>query len=125
MDTDLIGGLLLTAVLLLGVGYLIKEIFGPSLAGLLAKRSAQPPADPNRHLIGAIGRVTDTGEQGGDLRVRVGIERWNARLASSDDVALAVGAEVEVKGVHGRVLEVAARTGGDAGVSVSESGVVT
>jgi membrane protein implicated in regulation of membrane protease activity len=119
------GGLLLTAVLLLGVGYLIKEIFGPSLAGLLAERRAQPPADPNRHLIGALGRVTENGKGAGALRVRVGIERWSARLASSDDVALPVGTEVEVKGVHGRVLEVATRPDGDAGASASETRAVT
>jgi membrane protein implicated in regulation of membrane protease activity len=109
MNADLLSGLLLAVVVLVGAGYLIKEIFGPSLASFLAERRALPPAGANDHLIGAVGRIVDSGERSGKMRVRVGMERWSARLAAAENGTLPVGTEVEIKAVEGRVLEVAER----------------
>jgi membrane-bound ClpP family serine protease len=106
MNTDLLSGLLLAAVVIVGVGYLVKQIFGHSFAAFLAEHRAQPPGGANNHLIGAVGRVVDDGDRSGEMRVRVGMERWSARLKSPSGGTLPVGAVVEVKAVEGRVLEV-------------------
>lgn len=110
MNTDLLSGLLLTAVALVVVGYLVKEIFGPSFATFLAEHRAPPPAGVNSHLIGAVGRVVAHGQREGEMRVRVRGEGWSARLGSSDGDRLPVGAQVEVKAVVGHMLEVAEKS---------------
>jgi membrane protein implicated in regulation of membrane protease activity len=108
MSLDLFSGLVLAAVLLFGIGYVAKQLLGHSVASFLAEYRAQPEPHADRHLVGAVGRVVDDGERSGRMRVRVGMESWNARLRSSDGV-LPVGTEVEVKAVDGRVLEVEAK----------------
>lgn len=109
MNPDLISGLVLAAVALLGLGYLLKEIFGDSIRAFIAEHRAEPPGGANTHLIGATGRVVDSGD--GGLRVRVGMERWSARPAGSESRTLPVGTEVEVRAVDGRVLEVEEKAG--------------
>ncbi|MBN1239547.1 MAG: NfeD family protein [Gammaproteobacteria bacterium] len=105
MSLDLISGLLLAAVVLFGAGYVAKQLLGDSLARIVAEYRTPPKPHEDRHLVGAVGRVVDDGERSGRMRVRVGMESWNARQGSSDAV-LPVGTEVEVKAVDGRVLEV-------------------
>jgi len=136
MDADLISGLLLAAVVLAGGGYLVHVVFGESIAAFLAERRARPaPAKPERpasargkpapgandHLIGAVGRVVDDGGRSGEMRVRVGMERWSARLPSSDERKLPVGTEVEVKLVAGRVLEVEEKAAASFGTPATEA----
>lgn len=106
MDADLLSGLVLMAVLLLVVGYLVKEIFGHSFRNLVSEHRALPPAGVNDHLIGAVGRVVAAGERAGEMRVRVGGEGWNARLSGGEGGTLPIGAQVVVEGVAGHVLEV-------------------
>lgn len=106
MNTNLLSGLVLTAVALLVVGYLIKEIFGPTLKSLVKEHRALPPAGVNDHLIGAVGRVVADGKRAGEMRVRVGGEGWNARLSSAGSDALPIGTQVVVKAVVGNLLEV-------------------
>lgn len=105
MDLNLLSGLLLTAVVLFGLGYLIKELVGDRMARWVAEYSAKPSMDPNSQLIGAIGRVVDDAGDG-ELSVRVGIERWNARLAAANGRPLPAGTPVKVTAVHGLVLVV-------------------
>lgn len=106
MSLDLLTGLLLTAVLLLGIGYVVKELAGDALAGFFSAHTAPESEDPNKRLIGEVGEVVGAGADGG-MRVRVGIERWHARLESGgDEDTLPVGTEVRVAGVEGSALRV-------------------
>lgn len=73
----------------------------------MTQRRTPPPAQPNAHLVGAVGRVVDDGATSGTLRVRVGGETWRAR--SVDGASLPVGTEVEVNAVEGLVLDVRRR----------------
>ncbi|HEX6999501.1 MAG TPA: NfeD family protein [Gammaproteobacteria bacterium] len=109
MSLDFLSGLALAVVVVLGVGYIVKEWFGVEISALAARRRPEPPAGANAHLIGAVARVVETGENSGEMRVRVGMERWSARLRSPGGAVPPVGTEVEVKAVDGFVLEVAER----------------
>jgi len=107
MSLDFLSGLLLAVVVVGGVAYMLKEWFASSgAASADRERTGRPPAGANAHLIGAIGRVVEVEPGTGEIRVRIGAERWKARLASSGAAPPPVGAEVEVKAVDGLVLEV-------------------
>ena len=107
MSLDFLSGLLLALVTVLGLAFILKEWFGVKIP-TLAQRRSEPPAGANAHLIGSVGRIVDTGERDGELRVRIGMERWRARLRSGG-TAPPVGTEVEVTAVDGFVLEVVER----------------
>ena len=111
MSLDFLSGLLLAAVAVAALVYVVKEWFGLDMPKLLAERSADadPTAGVNAHLIGATGRVVEAGGETGELRVKIGMERWRARLRAPADVLPAVGAEIEVTGVDGLMLEVVER----------------
>jgi len=107
MSLDFLSGLLLAAVVVFGLGLILKEWFGARLPTFGPReRRAEPPAGANAHLIGAIGRVVEAGGASGEMRVRIGMERWSARLRAPADAPLPVGTEVEVKAVDGLVVEV-------------------
>jgi membrane protein implicated in regulation of membrane protease activity len=104
---DLLSGILLTGVVLFVVVLLIKEIFGERAASLLASRSEKPSKPVNERLIGTVGKVVESTEgDDGLIKVRIGIERWNAKLSSADSRPLPVGTEVKVTAVNGLVLDV-------------------
>jgi membrane protein implicated in regulation of membrane protease activity len=110
---DLLSGILLTGVVLFVVVLLIKELFGESAASLLASHPEKPFKPVSERLIGAVGKVVDNTESDdGLIKVRIGIERWNARLNSADGRPLPVGAEVRVTAVNGLVLDVEENTAG-------------
>ena len=111
MSGDFLSGLLLTGVVLFGIGYIAKEFFWESLSGLMSRHRspAPPPPRPNDHLIGATGRVVDDGAASGVMRVRVGMETWRARPIDAAS-SLPIGTMVEIKAVDGRVLDVAERS---------------
>ncbi len=100
---DLLTGLLLAAAVLLGVGYAVKELAGGSITAFFSEHTARTSEDPNKRLIGEVGEVVDAGADG-EMKVRVGIERWHARLA--DDGTLPVGTQVRVAAVDGALLRV-------------------
>ncbi len=103
---DLITGLVLAGALLFGAGYVIRELAGESIASFFAEHTSQTADDPNKRLIGELGEIVGKGADG-ELRVRVGFERWNARLAGDEDGgALPVGTPVKVAAVEGLVLRV-------------------
>lgn len=107
MSLDFLSGLLLTGVALFIVGFLLKEIFGERAARFFSSGSRKPAKSVNEHLIGAVAKVVDnTKRDDGLIKVRVGIERWSAKLHSTDDRSLPVGAEVRITAVTGLVLEV-------------------
>ena len=109
MSGDFLSGLLLTGVVLFGIGYIVKEFFWESLSDLMSRRAPPPPARrPNDHLIGATARVVDDGATSGVVRVRVGMETWRARTVDADS-SLPIGTLVEIKAVDGLVLDVAQR----------------
>ncbi len=112
MSADFLSGLLLVGVLLFGAAYLIKTFFWESITGLMTQTRAAPSPQPNDHLVGAAGRVVDDGAASGTPRVRVGMETWRARVVDPTS-PLAMGAEVEVKAIEGRVLQVAPKTAAD------------
>lgn len=107
---DLLTGLVLTGALLFGAGYVIRELAGDSLKTFFAEHTARTSEDPNNRLIGELGEVVDSSDDG-SLRVRIGIERWTAR-AADDGAELPVGTEVRVAGVDGLVLSVEPTTPG-------------
>lgn len=103
---ELLSGILLTGVILCILYILIKETLGERLSGFLASGSERS-GSVEESLIGALGRVVDPGEEdGGNMKVRIGIERWSAALAGADEGRLPVGTEIKVTAVHGRLLEV-------------------
>ena len=103
---DLLSGLLLTGIVLWIMTIVIRELFDESISAGLTRyfRSARHPVEDT--LVGSIGKVIEVSEEGDSaLRIRVGIEIWNARLQSSDQMP-SVGAEVRIKAVDGTVLDV-------------------
>ena len=103
---DLLSGLLLTGIVLWIMTIVIRELFDETFSAGLTRyfRSARHPAEDT--LVGSIGKVIEVSEEGDSaLRIRVGIEIWNARLPSSDQMP-SVGAEVRVTAVDGTVLDV-------------------
>lgn len=110
MDMDLLTGLLLTAVVVLGIGYAVRELAGDTLKRFVAEHTAQTSEDPNKRLIGARGEVVGAGSDN-TLKVRVGIERWDARL-EPEPGPLPAGTEVRIAGVEGLTLRVE-QAGGD------------
>ena len=103
---DLSSGLLLTGIVLWILTIVIRELFDESISASLTRyfRSASHPAEDA--LVGSIGKIIEVSEEGGSpLRVRIGIEIWNARLRASDQMP-SVGTEVRVTAVEGTVLDV-------------------
>ena len=121
MNLDFLSGLLLTTVTLAVLVFLIKEIVGVRVSdqkktrrysvdglGKLLGREAKPVND---HLIGSIGKViAHSSDSARPVKVRLGLELWPARLDSTDEVDLPVGAAVKVTAVDGPVLVVVAAT---------------
>jgi membrane protein implicated in regulation of membrane protease activity len=106
---DLLTGLLLTGVII-WIGYIVvRELFDESISEGLAKyfrRSENPVHDS---LVGSIGKVVEISEGDGDqLKVRIGIELWNARLSGEGQQQLVAGTGVKVTAVNGMLLDVEA-----------------
>ena len=113
MSLDFLSGLLLALVAIFAIAYVVKEWFGLELPKLSAERAPQdtdPTAGVNAHLIGAIGRVVEAAGETGEMRVKIGMERWRARLRAPAGAPPPVGTEIEVTAVDGLVLEVVERT---------------
>ncbi len=107
---DFLSGLLLAAVLLVILGLFIRELVADRLATGFKSHKERPAKAVNDHLVGAAGMVVDhIGDENAPLKVRIGIERWNARTANDSDSAPEVGTEVEVTAVDGLVLTVVPR----------------
>ena len=108
---DLLSGILLAAVTLFAVGFLIKETIGDKLVAMLKERPERtPPKAVNEYLIGSAGTIVEnTGGDDAPMKVKIGIERWNAKPASADNDSLQVGTEIEVTAIDGLVLIVTAR----------------
>jgi membrane protein implicated in regulation of membrane protease activity len=106
---DRLSGLLLLAVVLVIVVFLVKEFLWARMAAGLAKVSADDAKPVNTHLIGAVGQVIEPGrgESAARMKVRIGMERWDAELTSGAERALPMGTDVRVVAVRGLVLEVA------------------
>lgn len=102
---DLLTGLVLAGAVLFAAGYVVRELAGDSLASFFAAHTAKTSEHPNNRLIGELGEVVDASGDG-DLRVRVGIERWSARLADEDGATPPVGARIRVAAVDGPTLRV-------------------
>jgi membrane protein implicated in regulation of membrane protease activity len=106
---DRLSGLLLLAVVLVIVAFLVKEFLWARVAAGLAKVSADDAKPVNAHLVGAVGQVIEPGrgESAARMKVRIGMERWDAELTSGADQALSTGTNIRVVAVRGLVLEVA------------------
>ena len=103
---DLLSGLLLAGVVLWILTIVIRELFDESISAGLTRyfRSAAHPVEDR--LVGSIGKIIEVSEEGDSpLRVRIGIEIWNARLRASDQTP-SVGTEIRVTAVDGTVLDV-------------------
>ena len=113
MSLDFFSGLLLAAVAIFAIAYVVKEWFGlqlPNFSTERAPENADPTAGVNAHLIGASGRVVEAAGETGEMRVKIGMERWRARLRAPTNAPPPVGTEIEVTAVDGLVLEVVERT---------------
>ena len=107
---DFVSGLLLAAVVLFIIGFFIRETVGDGLVNVFKARREAPVRAVNEYLVGATGTVVEhVDDDTAPLKVRIGIERWNARASTEDDGPLEVGAEVEVTAVSGLVLTVVPR----------------
>ena len=56
---NVLSGILLTGLVLFIVGFLLREIFGASVARFFASRSREPTKPVTELLIGAVGKVVD------------------------------------------------------------------
>jgi membrane protein implicated in regulation of membrane protease activity len=119
MNLDFLSGLLLTAAALAVLVFLFKETVVERISGqkkaqrylgdALAKVLGGEAKPVNAHMIGAIGEVIESsGDSARPMRVRVGTERWPARLVSTEDIRLAVGTAIKVIAIDGAVLVVEA-----------------
>ena len=103
---DLLTGLLLTGVVI-WIGFIvIRELLDETISDGLARyfRSAENPVHDS--LVGSIGRVVDVSAESNDeLKVRIGIELWSAKLAAAGR-QLSVGTNVKVTAVNGVILDV-------------------
>ena len=107
---DFLSGILLAAVVLFTLGFFIKEAVGDHLVAMFTDRPERRSKGVNDHLVGAIGTVVEhAGDENAPLKVRVGIERWNAKTATDADVPLHVGTEVEVTAASALELTVIPR----------------
>lgn len=107
---DLLSGLLLAAVVLVTLGLFIRELVADRLASGFKDRRERPANAVNEYLVGATGTIVEhAGDENAPLKVRIGIERWNATTAADSNDAPEVGAEVEVTAVNGLVLTVVPR----------------
>lgn len=108
---DFLSGLLLAAVVLVTLGFFIRELVGDRLATGSRARQERPAKAVNEYLVGATGTVVQhVDNDDAPLKIRIGIERWNARIAGEGDSTPDVGTEVEVTAVSGLVLTVVPRT---------------
>lgn len=105
---DRLSGVLLLGVVALILFFLVKEIFWKRTTGLIAKYAADDAKPVNTHLIGTTGTVIEPGrgESSDVMKVRIGMERWNAQLAADRSQLLPVGTEIKVLAVSGPMLEV-------------------
>ena len=107
---DFLSGLLLATVVLVILGLFIRELVADRLATGSTARQERPAKPVNQYLVGATGTVVDhVGDENAPLKVRIGIERWNAKTANDSDSAPEVGTEVEITAVDGLVLTVVRR----------------
>lgn len=104
MNLDLLTGLLLTGAVLLGIGYAVRELAGDALMSFFSEHTSRTADDPHKRLIGEHGEVLGPSSEG-TIRVRIGIERWNARV-EAEDGTLPAGTAVRVAGVDGLTLRV-------------------
>ena len=103
---DLLSGFLLTGIVLWIMTIVIRELFDESISAGLTRYFRSAPHPVEDALVGSIGKIIEvSGEGDSALRIRVGIEIWNARLQSSDWMP-SVGAEVRITAVDGTVLNV-------------------
>jgi membrane protein implicated in regulation of membrane protease activity len=115
MRLEFLTGLLLVLALLGALVYIFKELFSTmrldlskfSLSDAFGQQRSTDPAPINAHLVGMRGdvvRVNDDGDR--PLTVRLGLERWPARLEAGDSEAgvPSVGDSVVVTAVAGPVL---------------------
>ena len=108
---DFLSGLLLAAVVLVTLGLFIRELVGDRLATGSKSRQESPAKAVNEYLVGETGTVVEhADDENAPLKVRIGIERWNARTANDSDSAPEVGTEIEVTAVDGLVLTVVPQT---------------
>lgn len=105
---DQLSGLLLVATVLVMLYFVLRELPWRRLSALTSKLAADDAKPVNEHLIGAVGTVVQPvhGEGTMAMKVRIGLERWNARPTSSAAAMLTAGTEVRVTAVNGTVLEV-------------------
>ena len=107
---DFLSGLLLAAVVLVILGLFMRELVADRLATGFKSRRERPAKAVNEYLVGTTGTVVDhAGDENAPLKVRIGIERWNAKTGTDSDSAPEVGTEVEVTAVDGLVLTVVPR----------------
>ena len=100
----LFSGILLVCVVLGITGFLINEAAGDKVGAWLRRYKQSSSTEPQDSLVGHVGRVIANDDDAEFTKVRVGMERWNAR--SDGGEKLAVGDEVEVIGMSGLVLDV-------------------
>ncbi|MFL2546685.1 MAG: NfeD family protein [Candidatus Rariloculaceae bacterium] len=102
---DLLTGLVLTGVVIWIVTIVVRALFDESITEALARyfRSAENPVESS--LIGSIGKVVDAGDDD-QMKVRIGIELWSARLVPDSAIQLSAGTEVKVTAVNGMLLDV-------------------
>jgi len=61
--------------------------------------------------MGSLGKVVDNSHgSSGVVRVRIGIEFWNAKLQTDDQRQLPIGAEVKITAVDGMILGIEEHT---------------
>jgi len=119
MSLEFLSGLLLALTVLGLLGFIAKELFwdappeDPSAeprdtAVRRRKREAKPV---NEHLVGASGEVVaSSDDEERPMKVRLGLELWPARAASSHEIRFPVGTQIEVTAVQGPVVIVRSPT---------------
>jgi membrane protein implicated in regulation of membrane protease activity len=103
---DVITGLLLLIVVAALLYVIIRVLLWRHIAALFSRVAADENKPVNSHLIGTTGQLLAVvdGSPDSRIRVRIGMERWDAIWSGDVPDALAVGSEVRIVAVDGMTL---------------------
>ncbi len=103
---DIITGVLLLGVVLALLYVVTRVLLWRHITALFSRVAADENKPVNSHLVGTTGQLLATGDGSPDsrIRVRIGMERWDAIWSGDAPDAPATGSDIRVVAVDGMTL---------------------